>query len=82
MAADGSLSHPIRLPGRDDEFRELADASTPCWGSSKRVSRTAEVCSQCVARTAHAPRDHADTPGGRPKRSKSRHDELMDASSL
>lgn len=24
--ADGSLSHRIRLPGRDDEFRELADA--------------------------------------------------------
>jgi two-component system, OmpR family, sensor histidine kinase VanS len=26
MAADGSLSHRIRLPGRNDEFRELADA--------------------------------------------------------
>ncbi|WP_234543279.1 sensor histidine kinase [Streptomyces shenzhenensis] len=26
MAADGSLSHRIRLPGRKDEFRELADA--------------------------------------------------------
>src|SRR6266849_5884143 len=26
MAADGSLSHRIRLPGRHDEFRELADA--------------------------------------------------------
>jgi two-component system sensor histidine kinase VanS len=26
MAASGSLSHRIRLPGRDDEFRELADA--------------------------------------------------------
>jgi two-component system sensor histidine kinase VanS len=26
MAADGSLSHRIRLPGRSDEFRELADA--------------------------------------------------------
>jgi two-component system sensor histidine kinase VanS len=26
MAADGSLSHRIRLPGRGDEFRELADA--------------------------------------------------------
>ena len=26
MAAGGSLSHRIRLPGRDDEFRELADA--------------------------------------------------------
>jgi two-component system, OmpR family, sensor histidine kinase VanS len=26
MAADGSLSHRIRLPGRRDEFRELADA--------------------------------------------------------
>jgi two-component system, OmpR family, sensor histidine kinase VanS len=26
MAADGSLSHRIRLPGRQDEFRELADA--------------------------------------------------------
>ncbi len=26
MAANGSLSHRIRLPGRDDEFRELADA--------------------------------------------------------
>jgi|SRR5689334_2802463 len=25
-AANGSLSHRIRLPGRDDEFRELADA--------------------------------------------------------
>ncbi|WUT00963.1 HAMP domain-containing histidine kinase [Streptomyces sp. NBC_00708] len=25
-AADGSLSHRIRLPGRQDEFRELADA--------------------------------------------------------
>jgi two-component system sensor histidine kinase VanS len=25
-AADGSLSHRIRLPGRKDEFRELADA--------------------------------------------------------
>ena len=25
-AAGGSLSHRIRLPGRDDEFRELADA--------------------------------------------------------
>jgi two-component system, OmpR family, sensor histidine kinase VanS len=25
MAADGSLSHRIRLPGRGDEFRELAD---------------------------------------------------------
>ncbi|MGD0067114.1 MAG: HAMP domain-containing sensor histidine kinase [Streptosporangiaceae bacterium] len=25
MAADGSLSHRIRLPGRSDEFRELAD---------------------------------------------------------
>ena len=26
MARDGSLSHRIRLPGRRDEFRELADA--------------------------------------------------------
>ncbi|SFM52545.1 two-component system, OmpR family, sensor histidine kinase VanS [Streptomyces sp. cf124] len=26
MATDGSLSHRIRLPGRNDEFRELADA--------------------------------------------------------
>jgi two-component system sensor histidine kinase VanS len=26
MAATGSLSHRIRLPGRSDEFRELADA--------------------------------------------------------
>jgi two-component system, OmpR family, sensor histidine kinase VanS len=26
MAADGTLSHRIRLPGRQDEFRELADA--------------------------------------------------------
>jgi two-component system, OmpR family, sensor histidine kinase VanS len=26
MAATGSLSHRIRLPGREDEFRELADA--------------------------------------------------------
>jgi two-component system, OmpR family, sensor histidine kinase VanS len=26
VAATGSLSHRIRLPGRDDEFRELADA--------------------------------------------------------
>jgi two-component system sensor histidine kinase VanS len=26
MAGDGSLSHRIRLPGRRDEFRELADA--------------------------------------------------------
>jgi two-component system sensor histidine kinase VanS len=26
MATDGSLSHRIRLPGRRDEFRELADA--------------------------------------------------------
>ena len=26
MAADGSLSHRIELEGRDDEFRELADA--------------------------------------------------------
>src|SRR5438477_4391422 len=26
MAATGSLSHRIRLPGRRDEFRELADA--------------------------------------------------------
>ena len=25
MASDGSLSHRIRLPGREDEFRELAD---------------------------------------------------------
>jgi two-component system sensor histidine kinase VanS len=26
VATNGSLSHRIRLPGRDDEFRELADA--------------------------------------------------------
>jgi two-component system, OmpR family, sensor histidine kinase VanS len=26
MAANGSLSHRVRLPGRNDEFRELADA--------------------------------------------------------
>jgi two-component system sensor histidine kinase VanS len=26
MAATGSLSHRLRLPGREDEFRELADA--------------------------------------------------------
>jgi two-component system, OmpR family, sensor histidine kinase VanS len=26
LAADGSLSHRIQLPGRSDEFRELADA--------------------------------------------------------
>jgi len=26
LAADGSLTHRIRMPGRDDEFRELADA--------------------------------------------------------
>src|SRR5207248_6955694 len=26
MAANGSLAHRIRLPGRSDEFRELADA--------------------------------------------------------
>src|SRR6185295_1627356 len=26
LAASGSLSHRVRLPGRSDEFRELADA--------------------------------------------------------
>src|SRR5207249_5733543 len=26
MAANGSLSHRMRLPGRSDEFRQLADA--------------------------------------------------------
>jgi two-component system sensor histidine kinase VanS len=26
MATDGSLSHRVQLPGREDEFRELADA--------------------------------------------------------
>ena len=26
LAADGSLSHRVRLPGRSDEFRELADS--------------------------------------------------------
>ena len=50
MATDGSLSHRIRLPGRRDEFRELADAfdtmlarldrkSTRLNSSHKTVSR-------------------------------------------
>src|ERR1700738_2112150 len=38
MAANGSLSHRIRLQGRKDEFRELATPSTPCSPGSKHTA--------------------------------------------
>ena len=38
VAASGSLSHRIRLPGRRDEFRELADAFDTMLGSSKHTT--------------------------------------------
>jgi two-component system sensor histidine kinase VanS len=37
LAATGSLDHRIRLPGRHDEFRELADAFDGMLASSPRT---------------------------------------------
>ena len=37
-AATGSLSHRIELEGRQDEFRDLADSSTPCSPAWRRTS--------------------------------------------
>ena len=73
MAASGSLSHRIRLPGRDDEFRELADAFDAMLAQLEaHVRGAAEVCGQCLPRTAHPARDHADASGSCSKRSESR----------
>ena len=59
-AANGSLSHRIRLPGRNDEFRELADAfDTMLARPRSQHRRTAEVRSQRLPRTADPAGDHA-----------------------
>ena len=38
MAATGSLSHRIEMEGREDEFRELADAFDAMLAGSKHTS--------------------------------------------
>ena len=72
-AATGSLAHRIRLPGRNDEFRELADAFDAMLARLEAHDRrTAEIRSQRLPRTAHPAGDHADTSRRRPQRSKPR----------
>src|SRR4051812_12146662 len=52
-AATGSLSHRIRLPGRRDEFRELADAFDTMLARLKSRRRTAAIRRQRLPRTAY-----------------------------
>ena len=62
IAATGSLSHRIRLQGRKDEFRELADAfDTMLARLEANIARTAEVRRQRLPRTAHPAGDHPGT---------------------
>ena len=59
----GDLSHRIRLDGRSDEFRELADAFDTMLARLEGTGRrAAEVRGQRLPRAAHPPRDHADPP--------------------
>ena len=74
----GSLSHRIHLPGRRDEFRELADAFDACWTGSKSCRRTAEIRGQRLSRTAHTAGDHADTSRRGPQDSSRATSELVD----
>ena len=79
LAADGSLSHRIRLEGRRDEFRELADAfDTMLARLEAHVDRAAAVRRQRLARTAHPAGDHADPARRGPQGSRPRPGELVD----
>lgn len=73
-AATGSLSHRIRLPGRRDEFRELADAFD---GMLTRLEAHVAEQRRFAANASHELRtpagDHADTSRRRPQRSVPRH---------
>src|SRR5439155_19287060 len=53
VAASGSLSHRIRLPGRSDEFRELADAFDTM--PARLQARVAEP-QRFAANASHQPR--------------------------
>jgi two-component system, OmpR family, sensor histidine kinase VanS len=67
-AANGSLAHRIRLPGRSDEFRELADAFDRML--ARLEAHVAEQ--QRFARAAHPAGDHADAARRGPQRSEPR----------
>ena len=74
VAATGALSHRIRLPGRNDELRELADSFDAMLATTRSARRrTAEVRGQRLARAAHPAGDHADAARRRPQRSEPRH---------
>jgi two-component system sensor histidine kinase VanS len=50
VAASGSLSHRIRLSGRRDEFRELADSFDKMLARLEAQVRTAEIRCHRVTR--------------------------------
>src|SRR2546428_13975946 len=61
MAATGSLSHRIELEGRQDEFRELADAfDTMLARLEAHIAEQRRFAGQRLPRTAHPAADHAD----------------------
>ena len=68
LAATGSLSHRIQLEGRNDEFRELADAfDTHARAARSARRRAAEVRRQRLPRAAHPAGDHPDASRRRPQ---------------
>ena len=73
MAATGSLSHRIRLPGRSDEFRELADAFDTMLA---RLEAQVAEQQRFAANASHELRtplaDHADAARRGPQRSEPR----------
>ena len=74
LAAGGSLSHRILLEGRDDEFRELADAFDAMLARLEaHVAEQQRFAAQRLPRTAHPAGGHADAPRRGPQRSARRH---------
>ena len=74
LAATGSLSHRIRLEGRNDEFRELADAfDTMLARLEARVAEQTAVRGQRLPRAAHPPGGDADAARRRAQGPEPRH---------
>ena len=74
MAATGSLAHRIEMEGREDEFRELADAFDAMLA---RLETHVAEQQRFAANASHELRtpfgDHTDTSRRRPQRPEPRH---------
>ena len=67
-AATGSLSHRIRLPGRRDEFRELADAFDTMLARLEAQSAEQQRFAANASHELRTPlRDHSDASRRRPQ---------------